>query len=160
MYMILHNSGGTGNCLTQVLRANTYLYDIYTRTYVYLHALEPPPPRPTRPVCMYFSNMFADLKPARGRWKKTRRRAIHLPLRTALYYYALWWWGENKIRDRFTNVALNIMSANPSVVFFYRSVWQTFRTLSNVQEPVIVLYNMYLYMYGGEKKWKTTHGGP
>lgn len=35
-----------------------------------MHALEPPPPHQTRPVCMCFSNMFSDLKPARGRGKK------------------------------------------------------------------------------------------
>lgn len=48
---MIYNSGGTENCLTPVLRANTYLYM-----------------SPTRIVpCVYFSNMFADVKTEEGK---------------------------------------------------------------------------------------------
>lgn len=121
IYVILYNSGGTRNCLTHVLRANnTYLNIMYMHVSPSQHV-----------VCACIFRICLPTWTREGGWKKTQR-AIHLPLRTALYYYALWWWVENKIRDRFTNVELNIMNANPTVVFFYRSVWQTFRTLSNV----------------------------
>lgn len=72
-----------------------------------------PPPPDTPCVHVFFEYVCRRETREEGGKKRTQRRVIHLPLRTALYYYIMLFDDEpkNKIRDRFTNVALNIMRA-------------------------------------------------